>query len=128
MFTRLLPALALLIAAASSLQGQTSSSDPIRDYSFAWVLGGGLELGGDRVADFVFTDGSTQTMRAGQGGTGYAGVAFYPAGAPRLGLQGTVGFKYVTTAADNANITLTGFPWTPGPPGPSTGTSSSARG
>lgn len=110
MFRRLLSAVALLALFTAPVQAQSPANGPFRDYTFAWVLGAAFEYGGDRFADFVFTNGDTQTMRAGQGGTAFAGVAFHPAAAPRLGIEGTVGVKYVTTAADNANITLTRFP------------------
>ena len=110
MFARFIAAMTFFVVSSSPIHGQSATIPPFRDYSFAWLVGGSLELGGDRFADFVFTDGDTQTMRAGQGVTAFGGLVVYPTAVPQLGLQGTIGFKYVTTAADNANITLTRVP------------------
>jgi hypothetical protein len=76
-------------------------------HRFAWVLEGGLEMGGDVLLEIPFTDGSTQDMLAGQGGTVAFGAEVRGA---RIGLRATAGLKYNTTAADNANIAFTRVP------------------
>jgi hypothetical protein len=63
-----------------------------------------LDFGGDDLATVSFTDGSTQEVAAGQGITFAAGGYFYPMESSAFSLRGTVGYKFVTTAADNADI------------------------
>jgi hypothetical protein len=75
-----------------------------------FVIEAAFEGGGDRILEVIFTDGSTQDVYAGQGGTFAAGVEFRPARLPRLALGATLGYKFVTTAADNADITFTRIP------------------
>lgn len=117
--TRILPALACLAASAVlalPLDAQSSpapaavAASPKPAHTFGWVLEAAFEGGGARVAETYFTDGSSQTMRAGQGGTFAVGMEYRPRTVPRLGLRGTVGWKFVTTAATNADIKLTRFP------------------
>jgi hypothetical protein len=74
------------------------------------VLEGGIEFGGSEVAEVTFTDGGTQKMYAGQGGTIAAGLLLRPRQESPLDVRATVGYKFVTTAGDNANITLTRVP------------------
>jgi len=69
-----------------------------------------LELGGDEVAEVYFTNGNTQSVRAGQGGSLGVGAQFQFKGVEKLLLQSTIGIKYVTTEADNAHIRLTRIP------------------
>jgi len=71
-------------------------------------LGGALELGGDQVAQVYFTNGEDQSVNAGQGGSILLGLEY---GFNKyFSLRSVLGYKYVTTAATNANITLTRFP------------------
>jgi hypothetical protein len=62
-----------------------------------------LEFGGDSVGTVLFTDGSTQKVRTGQGGTLALGGHFQPAGSP-FDLVGTIGWKFVTTKASDSDI------------------------
>lgn len=73
---------------------------------FGWVLGLDAEFGGDEVAKLYFTDNSTQSVNAGQGVTLDVGGHYRPYQSA-LDFVGTVGYKYVTTKASNATITLT---------------------
>lgn len=74
------------------------------------LLGGALELGGDNVAKVYFTNGQDQSVKAGQGGSVSVGAQFQFKGIDRLLLRTTVGYKYLTTQADNAHIRLTRVP------------------
>ena len=68
-----------------------------------------LELGGDEIAEVYFTDGNTQSVKAGQGGS--LGVGMQLAFAQeKLLIHTSAGIKYVTTSADNAHIRLTRIP------------------
>ena len=78
--------------------------------TLGFVLDGTIEMGGDDYLEVVFTDGGTQKLRAGQGGTIAVGGIVRPREGSPLSLRGTIGFKYVTTAADNANVRFTRFP------------------
>jgi hypothetical protein len=74
------------------------------------LIRGALEIGGDRVAEVYFTNGEKQSVRAGQGGSIAIGSEFQMPHVERLLFQATVGYKYVTTQADNVHIRLTRVP------------------
>jgi hypothetical protein len=74
------------------------------DRGLHFLFEGDLEYGGDRVATVSFTDGSSQDVRAGQG-VSLAMGAHYRGDSP-FSVRGTVGYKYVTTAASNADISM----------------------
>lgn len=69
-----------------------------------FVLGIDGEFGGDDVATVSFTDGSTQDVEAGQGLTLATGGYFKPDEASPWSVRATVGYKFVTTEASNADI------------------------
>lgn len=96
-----------LSGAVLSLQAQTKTNNP---KPLRFLLGGALEFGGDNLAEVYFTDGSTQTMNAGQGGTLFAGGQLRLTKNEKLFLRGSIGIKYLTTKADNAHIRLTRIP------------------
>jgi len=77
-------------------------------HRFAWVLDATFEYGGDPVVEVTFTDGSSQKITAGQGGTFSFGADFRPT--PNLGLRTLVGWKFATSAADNVTLMLTRVP------------------
>lgn len=101
--------LSLVVSGSAAAQDAPAAPAP-KGVSFDLLAEIGVEYGGDRVAKFEFTNGGTQTMRAGQGGTAAVGVRVRPRRGSPLGVRATAGIKYVTTAADNANITLTRIP------------------
>ena len=78
--------------------------------SFTPLVEGALELGGDDLFAVYFTNGSSQEIQAGQGGTLAVGVEGRPVASLPVAVRGTVGFKFVGTAADNANIYFTRIP------------------
>lgn len=93
------------------LSGQSAAPSVTRSGpTIGFVADLGFEFGGDDFLDVSFTNGGTQKIRAGQGGTVAVGGIVRPREDSPLSLRGTVGFKYVTTAADNANITFTRIP------------------
>lgn len=77
-----------------------------------FLIEGGLEYGGDEILKIFFTNGEDQVMRAGQGGTIAVGGQFEFSEIDKLLVRTTIGFKYNTTAAENANIRLTRIPLT----------------
>lgn len=96
------------IAVAQKTTGNAPSSAPASPIAF--VLEGGFEFGGDEVLELLFTNGDTQKLTAGQGGTIAAGLQFQPASVPRLSIAGTVGYKFVTNASENADIGISRIP------------------
>ena len=82
------------------------SQDTNQKLSFS--LGAGIEFGGDKIAEVYFTNGADQSVNAGQGGSLFAALDYAVSKSFRI--RTTAGYKYVTTAANNANIRLTRFP------------------
>lgn len=77
---------------------------------FRFLIRGGLEYGGDDVAEVYFVDGSTQSVKAGQGAYAGIGAEYQVPTLKKLLFQATAGYKFVTTKADNANISLSRVP------------------
>lgn len=69
------------------------------------MLTANAEFGGDVVATILFDDGSTQDVNAGQGISLTIGRFARPNAGPWM-VSGGLGFKYVTTKAENAHIRL----------------------
>lgn len=106
-------AFAGLLLLPAALRAQDASSpqpSARRGPSIGFALDLGFEFGGDDFLEVAFTNGETQKLRAGQGGTLAAGAILRPSATSPLSVRGTVGFKFVTTAADNANIRFTRIP------------------
>jgi hypothetical protein len=101
----LIASLAIIPFSKGFAQEAEKKAPPVR-----FLVGGALELGGDRVAEVYFTNGNTQSVNAGQGISLAVGWEYQVPKVEKLLLRGTVGFKYVTTAADNAHIRLTRVP------------------
>lgn len=88
----------------------SAQSNAIQTKPLRFLLGAAFEFGGDDLATVLFTDGSTQSVNAGQGGTLFAGGQLRLNKSEKLFLRGSLGIKYVTTKADNAHIRLTRIP------------------
>lgn len=99
--------LAAVVPAALQAQAKTGAP-PATGLGF--VLEGGFEFGGAKVVELTFTNGDTQSLTAGQGGTIAAGVQYRPAALPRLAVAATVGYKFVTNASENADIGISRIP------------------
>lgn len=74
------------------------------------LVAGALELGGDEVAEVFFTNGESQSVNAGQGGSLFVGGQFQLPAVNLFFARASVGFKYVTTQAENVNIRMTRVP------------------
>ncbi|MEN9839961.1 MAG: hypothetical protein RL177_1440 [Bacteroidota bacterium] len=79
-----------------------------QDKTSGWLTTFNAEFGGDPVTTVLFVDGSTQDVNAGQGISLSIGRFIRPNSGLFMYSAG-LGFKYVTTKADNADITLTRF-------------------
>src|SRR5688572_3789445 len=65
-----------------------------------------MEFGGDKILTVDFEDGDSQDIRAGQGLALDVGGWFRPSENVPFEIAGTVGYKFVMTAAENADINL----------------------
>jgi len=95
----------VLLAAVMVAMGSTAAHAETVPDRFGPLLEGALEFGGDSVAQVFFTDGSDQKVKAGQGVTLSGGFYYRPSAS--FDIHATAGYKFVTTKADNADITLT---------------------
>jgi len=81
-----------------------------RPLTAKFLVEGGIEYGGDEILQVFFTNGEDQTMRAGQGGYVALGGELQFSNVKQLMVRTSIGIKYNTTAAENANIRLTRYP------------------
>jgi len=105
--------LSVLLILLLSYSGITHAQDVltvVKPITIKPLLGGSLEMGGESVAEVIFTNGETQDMPAGQGGSIFGGVEISFSSLQLLTLRSTIGYKYLTTAADNVHIRLTRVP------------------
>lgn len=73
------------------------------------VLGGGLTFGGDTLGTFVYTNGSTDSIKAGELLLLHAGLDYRLS--EEVSLQGTLGIHTDTTKkASNGEVTFSRFP------------------
>ena len=77
-----------------------------------FLMEAGVEYGGDELLDIFFTNGESQTIKAGQGGYLAVGGEFHFNKVENLFFRTTVGIKYTFTAADDANIGFSRIPIT----------------
>src|SRR6185295_5892565 len=97
-----------VLCAAGLFGGQTAHAqrNPEHGARGGFLLQTDLEFGGDTVATVGFEDGDTQNVHAGQGiSLGFGGYV-RPSEKVPIEIAAIVGYKYVTTAADNADINL----------------------
>ena len=78
--------------------------------AFRLLLKAGLDFGGDDVAYVYFVNGDKQTVKAGQGASIGIGAEYQVPSLKNLLFHATVGYKFVTTKANNANIYLSRVP------------------
>ena len=100
----------LSIMALTTMQLAFAQEVEEKQSPIKFLAGGALELGGDKVAEVYFTNGDVQSVNAGQGISIAVGGQLQMPGIEKLLLRATVGYKYVTTQADNAHIRLTRVP------------------
>lgn len=102
----------LLFAQNSPQQTIPTEVEAVKKESpLRFLLGAGAEFGGDEIAKVFFTNGEDQSVNAGQGGFVFVGGQLQLTKTELLFLRSSIGIKYVTTQANNANIRLTRFPF-----------------
>jgi hypothetical protein len=97
--------LAALAAASLALAGTAHSADSGKRGGL--LLNFDLDYGGDDLVVVSFTNGDSQNVKAGQGVSVGFGGWFKPVEDLPFELQGALGYKYVTTAATNADVKVT---------------------
>jgi hypothetical protein len=70
------------------------------------LLTGDLEYGGDNIVTLLFTNGSSQNIKAGQGASLGIGAHYQPAASP-WDFSATVGSKFVLNASSNSDLSIT---------------------
>jgi len=103
--------LMLMVSGVCSARSHDGENEDFRDHSpestgssgLGFALSAAFEFGGDKVATVLYTDNSTQSVNAGQGASISLG-GHYRFDSPGLDIMATLGYKYVTTKASNANI------------------------
>lgn len=98
----------LLIIAGTTPAYSQIETLATQDKSDGWLLTANAEFGGIPVITVLFVEGGDQDVDAGQGISLSVGRFIRPNSGPWMYSAG-LGYKYVTTAADNADITLTRF-------------------
>lgn len=91
----------------STLFAQSTEKKPS---AFRFLVGAAIEFGGEDIAEVYYTNGEKEGVPAGQGGSIALGGQYRIPGAEKFLLRSTIGFKYITTAADNVHIRLTRIP------------------
>jgi hypothetical protein len=97
---------ALLGAVMAAGAMQSNAADPQADPGKrgGLLLQADIDYGGDDVATVYFEDDSSQDLKAGQGLAISPGGWFRPIESSPFELQASVGYKFSTTAASNADI------------------------
>lgn len=93
-------AVAMLACSPALVAAETTDSFK----KFGFTFEADLEYGGDDIATVNFTDGSSQHVKTGQGLTLALGGHYRAAESSPFSVRATVGYKFVTTAAENADI------------------------
>src|SRR5690349_25046459 len=83
---------------------QPALADSKSGAKLGFLVEGDLEYGGDDIVTVSFKDGSKQDIKAGQGGTVAIGGYFKPEASSPFSVRATLGYKFVRTAAKNADI------------------------
>lgn len=101
--TKMAAALGMLALLAAAQSEAAPGNGAGSEGSLAFVAEANLEYGGDNVAEVFFTNGESQHVKTGQGVTLALGAHFRPA-ASAWDFSATAGYKFVTTAAKNADL------------------------
>ena len=98
---------AVAIAAAPNAYAQRAHKLPgVSGKRVGFEVQTDFDFGGDDLATVSFVNGKSQDVKAGQGLVVSAGLHFRPVDTTPFDLQALVGYKYVTTAASNADINV----------------------
>lgn len=95
------------VALADEPGAATPVNSATKEYGTAglnWFVEAGFEFGGDDVAKVIFTNGDDQDLEAGQGLFLAGGAHYRPAATSPWDFTASLGYKFATTAADNADI------------------------
>lgn len=82
----------------------------VKEGKTRFLITGSIEFGGDDLAYLYYEDGHTQSINAGQGGTISIGADFELSKRKDIFFRTTIGYKYLTSSADNVHVRLTRIP------------------
>jgi hypothetical protein len=105
---RLKSSLLLLLVITFTVSSHAQDENKYRPVRL--LVSGAFEFGGDEVAKVLFTNGEDQSVKAGQGVTVMVGAQIELPKVEKFVLRASIGYKYVTTQADNVHIRLTRVP------------------
>jgi hypothetical protein len=97
---------ALCIAGALGSQASWAQRSQQQAARGGFLVQTDLEFGGDSVATVDFDNGDSQNVHAGQGVSLGLGGYVRPSESVPIEIAAVVGYKYVTTAASNADINI----------------------
>ena len=100
----------LLLFIVISFTISANAQDETKYRPVRLLISGALEFGGDELANVLFTNGEDQSVNAGQGGTISMGTQIQFPNVKKFLLRASIGYKYLTTQADNVHIRLTRVP------------------
>lgn len=103
--------LTLLILTLALTTNFCNAQDVKKSLEAKFLIEGGIQFGGDEILKVFFTNGEDQVINAGQGGYLAIGGDFQFPKVSQLMLRTSIGYKYSTTAASDANITFTRLPF-----------------
>jgi hypothetical protein len=95
---------ALLLAVSQAMAQGAQPRDRELGARGGFLAQADFDYGGDELLAIEFEDGESQEVRAGQGFGLSVGGYFRPLESSSLEIQASVGYKFATTAASNADI------------------------
>jgi opacity protein-like surface antigen len=101
----------LAIAVAMATLGTAQAQSTVTEKAQApmhYLVGFGVTVGGDNLANVRYTNGDSQDIKAGGGGVLTTGIDYRVS--PEFSVQGTLNFHFMTTNAKNGNVTFQRFP------------------
>jgi hypothetical protein len=99
-------AFSLIALAASIAQAQTQAAPAVGSTHFFVGLDAGS--GGDTLANVTYTNGSTQSIKAGDGVQFKGGIEYRFS--PSVAMRSSLGYQYYTTHANNGAVTFSRWP------------------
>ena len=98
-----------ILSAGNSHADELPSGDTHAE-NIKWVIGAGLDFGGDKLGTVFFTNGDTADVRANQGVVLYAGAVIANGVDSPFETQLTIGYKFGGPSAKNGDVTWSSFP------------------
>ncbi len=105
---RSVAALSVLLAAPQARAYSSSQHAAADKRDIGFLLRMGFDFGGDKLAEVRWSDGTTDTLKAGQLISFSAGALYHPDA--QWALEGTLGYKFDKVNGSNGSIEFTRIP------------------